>query len=159
MQINILKIPDANPNNLGKTQYILYPERIYEICDIKEGCQVYYKHGALQIAGWKARRFKRYIQEEYDDGKIHFLKTEYNFNGFTGVRYFNVAHINAVHSHDKVDHGGNLTDVCSLIMENSGPVKIYHPAHEVAYQIRRIMKRLDQDEEICCAPSSEQDSE
>ena len=156
--LNILKIPDADTNNLGKTQYILYPENIYDIHDLSDNkCQVYYAggKGAVQVGDYSARKFKRYIQEGLDES-IGFLKAEYTYNGYKGVRYCNVAHIAAVLSHDKVDHGGKLVDMCSIVFQDAGgPVKIYHPAHEVAYQIRRVMKRLDQDQEICCAPEAE----
>ena len=45
------------------------------------------------------------------------------------------------------------------MQDDPGEIKINHEAHHVAYQIRRVMKRLDQDEEICCAPDDEGDSE
>ena len=155
---NIMKVVDANPNRKGQTQYILYPEDIYEIHDTKKGCFARYTGGSVELENVTARGLKREIQEALEQ-PLGYLKTEYEYEGHEGKRYFNVDHITAVLSHDKVNHGGDLVDVCSIVMKDDSVIKIYHSSFEVAYQIRRVMKRIDQDEDICCAPSSEQESE
>ena len=159
---NIMKVVNASTNNKGQTHYILYPENIYELHDDVEGCRIHYGNGsnALFVENAKARQIKRSIQEQLEQ-PLGYLKTEYEYmKGHIGLRYFNVDHIAVIISQNPIQNEKNETvEVCAIVLEKGGTIKIYHPAHEVAYQIRRVMKRLDQDAEICCAPKAEQESE
>ena len=158
---NIMKIVDIE-NALNKTtKYILRPENIFEMFDDVDGCHIGYANDTASavIEGISARGLKRSIQDKLEQ-PLGYLKTRYEYvNQKFGNRYFNVDHIAAVHSHGTLDRNNELIEVCSIVFERGGAIKIYHPAHEVAYQIRRVLKRLDQDEEICCAPKAEQESE
>ena len=157
---NIMKIVDSSNN--GLTEYILRPENIIEIYDTSKGCEIYYASlkASAAIDGVSARQLKRSIQEKLDQ-PLGYLKTEYTAHDqHKGTRYFNVDHIAAVISHGTLDKDDKVIDVCSIVFEHgTAPVKIYHSVHDVALQIRRVMKRLDQDQEICCAPEAEQESE
>ena len=154
---NIMKVPDLTS---GHTQYILYPDRIYEIEDTDKGAHLYYGdgNGGAHVANHSARDMKRSIQDQLDEPQ-GYLKTEYDLNGTTYKRYFNVNHIVGVQSHGTLDRNDKVIQVCTLLLQYGGVVKLYHSAHEVAFQIRRVLKRLDQDEDICCAPRSEEETE
>ena len=157
---NIMKIVEASSK---QTHYIIYPERIFEIHDTDKGCLIGYTIGGVaDIEGVSARKLKRSIQEQLDE-PLGYLKTIYTYgDDQKGLRYFNVDYIAAVHSHGTVNRNGQIIDTCSIVMdlgEHHNKVKIDHAAHEVAYQIKRVLKRLDQDEEICCAPETETETE
>ena len=159
---NIMKVVDAHNANKGNTVYILYPEKIFEIHDIKKGCLLRFGQAFggdyVEIENFSARQVKRSIQEKVEQ-PVGYLKTEYTHEEHKGNRYILVDRISAILSQGTTIHNNETVDVCSIVIEGSRTVKIYHPAHEVAYQVRRVMDRLDQDAEICCAPSSEQESE
>ena len=151
---NVMKLVDDK----SQTEYILYPERIREIQDNSTGCWISFagSRGGVQIPNVSARKVKRSIQDRLEQS-LGYLKAEYPGGGAeNGVRYFNVDYIASVISHGTVDRNGTLIEVCGILMEDGGhEIKIDHPAHEVAYQVRRVIRRLDQDEEICCSPETE----
>ena len=143
MQEQILKLPDSATK---KTNYIFHPERIFDLTDSADGCVIHYGGSGREVvvAGKTAREMKRLIQEQILDG-MGFLKLESIYLNHKGKRYINVDHIAGV-----VDHGN---DKCEIILEHFN----YHfgvneNAFDVAYQIRRVIKRLDQDQELCCEP-------
>ena len=150
---NIMKFVNSSTK---QTMYVLYPENIYEIHDTAEGCWIGYSDdGEAYIDGFTARQVKRSIQEKLDQ-PLRYLKTEFTYAGHKGTRYFNVAKISAVISHGVVDRNNEKIEVCSIRLHSTPhEYKVDHPAHEVAYQIRRVMDKLDQDEEICCSPETE----
>ena len=143
MQEQILKIPDSETK---KTHYIFHPERIYDLTDTADGCLL--RYGGVQnmatAADTSARQMKRLIQEQILDG-MGFLKLESIYRNHKGKRYINVDHIAGV-----VDHGNNK---CEIILEHHKQhFAVNEAAFDVAYQIRRVIKRLDQDQELCCEP-------
>ena len=157
MQEQILKFVDeSHGGNTGITHYILHPERIIEIQDTKIGCKFRYAGGyyEAEIKGTNARQFKRAIQEQLNE-PMGFLKTEFPvFVKNDGLRYFNVNRIAAVRTRRVSNIQTGEVDLHStLIMEDHKlPIELDHEAFEVAYQIRRVLKRLDQDSAICCTP-------
>ena len=156
MQINIFKFINDETHEKGHVAYILHPENIIEIHDTETGCLIKYANGdhTGEIKDVSARQLKRSIQEQLEQ-PLGFLKTEYTYMGHPGLRYFNVDHVAAVKSR-WVYRDGKRINLCEIELETvRDPVKIDHEAHEVAYQVRRIMKRLDQDQEICCAPETD----
>ena len=155
---NIMKFIDGY---LKQTVYLTYPETVYQIYDNEYGCHILIEgQGAANIEDHSARQFKRAIQERLEQ-PLGFLKTEYTYgDDIKGLRYFNVDYITKIASLPPIVRNDEQIEVCVITTKESpGNVKIYHSAHEVAYQVRRVMKRIDQDAEICCAPESEQESE
>ena len=96
------------------------------------------------LANVTARQMKRSIQEQLKENhELGFLKLESNYYNHKGVRYINVKHIAGL-----TDTGGQS---CDLQMEyHNRVINIEESGQEVAAQIRRVIKRLDQDQELCC---------
>ena len=143
MQEQILKLPDSETK---KTHYVFHPERILDLTDSADGCVIHYggSQASIVVADKTARQMKRIIQEQILDG-MGFLKLESIYLNHKGKRYINVDHIAGV-----VDHGNGK---CEIILEHfTYHFGVNEEAFDVAYQIRRVIKRLDQDQELCCEP-------
>ena len=142
----ILKLYDAARK---RTVFIFFPENIYEIKDTPKGCVIKYSrddHMQVLVADVAARKMKRSIQEQLEGNhNIGFLKLHTNTNGIIRLQYINVAHIAGLIAYD---------DRCDLQMEyHDRRVGVEEDPLEVAAQIRRVIKRLDQDQELCCTPA------
>ena len=161
----VMKISDRQ----GITHYIFHPERVAQILDVgkpdKPEAIMYFDgpsredHLRFHIDGFTARDLKRAIQENAQD-KVGFLKLDYNTDrhGKGARRYINVDHIVSVNAarvwktidNQSVQVGGADVHGIDLSVQVEGAV------FAIAAQIRRIIKRLDQDEEFCCdAPEAE----
>ena len=149
---NIMKLVDLDNNN--RTHYILRPEEIYQIHDSAKGCVASYSYGGrVHIAGFTARQLKRSIQDQLDEHSLGYLKTAFEHQGHKGTRYLNVNHILSV-----MDIGNNRSKILIHIGQVV-KIEVEHSAQSAAYQIRRVLNRQDQDEEICCVPEPEEASE
>ena len=105
------------------------------------------------VAGVTARQMKRTIQEQLQDHHVMgFLKLHSNYHGHKGLRYINVEHIAAV-----FDNGSQ----CEIKLEyHKGLIRLEDvDTLEVAAQVRRVIKRLDQDQELCCKPEPAPEAE
>ena len=148
----ILKLYDAGRK---RTVYIFYPENIYEIKDTPQGetpvgCEILYSQDdniEIKVADVSARKMKRSIQEQLEGNhNIGFLKLHTNTNGIIRLQYINVKHIAGLIAFDKR---------CDIQMEyHDRIVRVEENPLEVAAQIRRVIKRLDQDQELCCTPAA-----
>ena len=150
----ILKIQDVSANTKPNV-YIFFPENIFELVDTSAGCLIRYSNDKtidIVAANVTARQMKRSIQEQLkEDHELGFLKLESTYHHHKGVRYINVKHIAGLI--DGIKH-------CDLVTEYHGRViRIQESGQEVAAQIRRVIKRFDQDQELCCqevpAPAEE----
>ena len=166
----VMKILDSQ----GRTQYIFHPERALEIRDIgkpdKPFASMSFHDGSenanlthFGIPGATARSVKRSIQENVPD-KIGFLKLDYNTDthGPSARRYLNVDSLISLRGYTRsVQIDGQTVEVEETVVTAQGyEVRIEATAQSVAWQIRRVLKRLDQDEEFCCdAPAAEEASE
>ena len=158
--------------NGRRTEYIFHPERVLEIHDFgKPGepvARMYFDSGydpehrvVFQINGVSARDMKRSIQENVPED-IGFLKLDYNIekHGKGARRYLNVDSIVSLHAESvskQVD--GQTVTVGGTRLRGLG----YHIVVEgapfaIAAQIRRVLKRLDQDEEFCCDPPAAEEA-
>ena len=160
--------------NGSRTEYIFHPERVREIRDVgkpdKPAAKMYFDHGhgpehtlVFQVEGVTARDLKRSIQENVPE-KIGFFKLDYNTDthGKGARRYVNVDHLVSLYPtriNKQVD--GQQVKVGATYLHGLGfEITIEGAAYNIAWQIRRILKRLDQDEEFCCdAPPAEEASE
>ena len=156
----IMKLPIAN----GQTAWIPFPHTVYSIEDNRIGgtYMLLEPHptaaAEYTIKGHSARDVKRSIQENTDE-HIGFLKLALGNTGRT--RYLNTFYIESLESisakkariHAR-GSGGAGDDGGQLYMDIAAD-----PA-QLALQLRRIVKRLDQDEEFCCdAPAEEEEAE
>ena len=155
MQGQILKVLDVTNSNKKVTNYISYPEKVLQLIDTSKGVLFEYTGSghAIVIPDTTARLLKRSIQEQLqDDHKIGFLKLESNYHGHKGLQYINVAHIASIAEIN--------SDRCEVRYEyHNHTVKIDAPAFDVAFQVRRVIKRLDQDQELCCEPVAAEESD
>ena len=161
--------------DLGGTPiYLFHPERVLEIHDFgkpgKPVAKMYYDSGydpehrlVYEIPGVSARDLKRSIQENVAD-KAGFLKLDYNTekHGKGARRYLNVDSLLSLHAeriNKQVD--GQTVQVGGARLRGLGySLLIEGAAFAIAAQIRRVLKRLDQDEDFCCdAPAAEEASE
>ena len=158
----------------GITRYLFHAERVHDIHDLgKPGkplasmrFDVNNENSVLseyRIAGITARDLKRNIQDNEPE-KLGFLKLSYNtdFHGPQARRYLNVVHVVSVSPgriYRMID--GQRTEFgAAMIQTRSDTITVEGAPFAVAAQIRRILKRLDQDEEFCCdAPESEAESD
>ena len=141
----ILKLYDAARK---RTVFIFYPENIYELIDTSRGCVIRYSEDDSQyvlVADVTARQMKRSIQEQLDGNHtIGFLKLHSDYMNHKGLQYINVKHIAGLIAFDSR---------CDLQMEyHDRNVGVEENPLEVAAQIRRVIKRLDQDQDLCCEP-------
>ena len=157
----VMKISD----HLGITHYIFHPERVAHIHDVgkpdKPAAILYFDgpsyevHTRFRVDGFTARDLKRTIQENASE-KLGFLKLNYSTNeGDEHLRrYVNVDHIvsvTAARITRQVD-GKSVTLGGANVNGLDFAVTVEGAAFAIAAQIRRVLKRLDQDEEFCCAP-------
>ena len=164
----VMKISDRH----GITHYIFHPERVAQILDAgkpdKPAARMYFDgrsyevHTEFHIDGISARDLKRTIQENVQD-KIGFLKLDYNTDhlGKGARRYVNVDHISSVHATrtwKTID--GQSVQVGAAFLDGLDFQLIVEGApFAIAAQIRRVLKRLDQDEEFCCDPPEDAEVE
>ena len=166
----VMKIVDSG----GRTHYIFHPERVLEIRDVgkpdKPAAQMFFDSAGehtnrydYSIDGITARDLKRNIQENVPD-TIGFLKLDYNTDrhGPKARRYLNVdtiVSLQATRINRQVD--GQIVQVGGASLRGLGFGLVIEGApFAIAAQVRRVLKRLDQDEEFCCdAPEPEAESE
>ena len=163
----IFKFTDSNG-----THYNPHPERVIEISDVKytdprtlkkvEGCQVlFYGEGFHHSLPLSARALKRSIQEN-TDVEIGFLKFSHQVQ--KGNRYINVAHV-ADFVIDTTGKGHLYLEHIDKNYDNPWRITITAPTDplQVALQLRRVVNRLEQDDELCCnappAPAEEEEGE
>ena len=165
----VMKILDTH----GRTYYLFHTERVIEIRDVgtpdKPAAEMLFASISFEeaekfkIDGVTARDLKRTIQENAPD-KIGFLKLDYNtaVHGKNARRYLNVERIvsmRAVRVSKLVD-GQRVTLGGAQIYGRFVNLQVEGAVFAIAAQVRRIIKRLDQDEEFCCdAPAAEEASE
>ena len=147
--VDILKFIDRQFK--GQTHYVFQPDQITEMHDWDDGCRFSYAGGVGSIANVSARQFKRSLQDQLDE-PLGFLKTDYAH----GVRYINVKHILSVISRKPYTDGAGTHHTCDVNIDEDTSYRFAGAAKDVAYQVRRVLKRLDQDEEICCLPEEEE---
>ena len=166
----VMKILDSQ----GRTHYIFHPERVREILDAgkpdKPAARMYFDQGhgpehplEFRIEGITARGLKRSIQENVPE-TIGFLKLDYNTDtyGKGARRYFNVDSLVSLRGYTRSRQiDGQTVEVEETTLTGYGHgMRIEATPYSVASQIRRVLKRLDQDEEFCCeAPAAEEASE
>ena len=161
----------------GDTFYIPHPHRVVQLYDDwhnnknsgkrEKGCIVFMASsatkGLFHVANITARQMKRSIQENTDQ-KIGFLKVTWRKNETELFnRYINVDHVISL----RKPYNGKPY----LELDNDDSAKELFGNHihrvefpidnvdVIALQLRRVVARLDQDEELCCAPPEEDDSE
>ena len=156
---NIMKIVDVG-HNKPRTVYIMQPHKIIEIYDrydskpsAEEAC-VSFSHGAAPfycVKGINARNLKRDIQEKIDV-PMGFLKMTYVTPNNPKARFYvNVERIAAIEPQREDANKTTLTIVGGL----DDAVKVDATPFDVAFQVRRVLKKLEQDEEFCCSPPVE----
>ena len=163
-----------------KTHYIFRPEDIVEIRDIAKGVRVrlpaaqgeFGGHHAISIVTEKnARDVKREVQEQHDE-PIGYLKMTDERYVENGRRYINAKYVVSAHPAKvgtRIDGKYVTVDGAFVSIDHfyddSGHESSLPGLHvaldpfEVARQIRRILRRLEQDEEICCAAAPEDEEE
>ena len=165
---SIMKVLDA----LGATRYIFHPERVHEIRDAivtkndrkKEvGVQVWFSsesHVPIAFVGVNARQVKRDIQANLDVS-IGFLKVDFETPGIEKARrYINVESILEV----KPTGGAEKTTRAVIDRQETDQQRNFYvhidaEPFDVAYQIRRVLQRLDQDQTLCCDKPEEETEE
>ena len=155
----------------GKTQYLLHAERVVDISDIgkpdKPAATMTFESlgenfvTRFSIDGVTARDLKRNIQDNASE-EIGFLKLDYNTDVFgkNARRYVNVDWLVSIHAENfhKLVDGQRVQVGGARILGRHTDIHIEGAAFAIAAQIRRVLKRLDQDEEFCCnAPEPETD--
>ena len=147
------------------TFYIFHPERIHGISDFgKPGApaasltfytntQYDRNHGCV-VEGISARDMKRSIQENVPES-IGFLKLSLptDRHGPQARRYINVddiVYISSVRLSRTID-GQKVVVGGSKIHTLHHTITVEGAPFAIAAQIRRVLKRIDQDEEFCCA--------
>ena len=153
MTLNIMKVVDDAEK---ATHYVIDPADIHQILDTPKGCILVYAASRIDIHinGKTARQMKREIQERLDEPP-HFVKMTYaHTSEHSGLRYVNVAHISGVttfHINTNEERGALLFNHVGSILKTRAT------AHSLAYQVRRILLKLDQDEEICCTAADNEE--
>ena len=157
---DIFKVLDAN----GDTHWFFNPGDIIEIADTGIGCSIRTErknshYHIAHISDVKAIAIKRSIQERLEE-PLGFLKLRFNLDRQTeGNRYINIKFIHAVVSRDVVIDRKDVQRA-TLSYGHHLNYKVDMEPGDLAFQIRRVLKRLEQDEEICCeAPVEEESTE
>ena len=155
----IMKVHDS-----AGTHYIPHPHRVVSIHDwmvphpvttkLVQGCRMtLWNETYIDIPDQSALKVKRSIQENTEQD-IGFLKMEFASHKIPKGLYF----VNADHVLElKVQVFESSTNV-ELILDIGGAHEQNHPRRiqiqgdhlVVANQLRRVVKRLDQDEALCC---------
>ena len=148
------------PTDVGTTAWIPFPHTVFSIADEEGGgCRIFmdpHPHNSAEyvIKGQSARDIKRSIQENTEE-HIGFLKL--SVGATTRKMYVNIFYVESLESISatkaqiRIRGGGNV---------NLGTLKVTADPTQLAYQLRRIVKRLEQDEEFCCeAPAEEEEAE
>ena len=145
----IMKLPIGT-----ESAWIPFPHEVHRIYENPgfDGCYLemsaHHEDPGIQIKGHTARQVKREIQENVDV-ETGFLKTFYVRDGKTYTQYYNVKFLEFMESSKDRDD----KPITLLHFRDSKHIdKLLHDPAHVALQLRRIIKRLDQDEELCCAP-------
>ena len=158
----------------GVTQYLFHTERVLEILDVgkpEKPAAIMYFDNSHEVGHWEsyrlegvtARYLKRTIQDNASD-KVGFLKLDYNTetHGKGARRYVNVDWIMSIRALNftKTVDGQKVTVGGALIRGKDLYVHVEGAPFAVAAQVRRVLKRLDQDEEFCCdAPEPEAETD
>ena len=157
----IMKLPIHG----GQTAWIPFPHTVFSITDHAESdCYLLMDphHGASShytIKGHSARAIKRSIQENTDE-HIGFLKLAVGNTGRT--MYVNTFYIESLESRSATKariylRGGGFPGGDD---GTQGRLDVSADPAQLALQLRRIVRRLVQDEEFCCdEPAAEDDSE
>ena len=138
----VMKVVDSQ----GQTVYLFNLYDVVAIWDTSKGTTLVLEGEVdpgilIYIPNVRARIIKRSIQENVDE-PIGFLKTD--IEGDKGhLRYDNVRYIRAIHPQK-----GPANEKWAVI---NNEWVIHAEPQPVAAQVRRVLKRLDQDEEFCCA--------
>ena len=157
------------------THYIFRPEDIVDIRDTKKGVDLLLpvaqgeqgNYFPIRVVTEKnARDVKREIQENADE-PIGYLKMSDPVYGVeNGRRYINTRHIMSAHPAkvQRLVDGKYITvDGTFVTIDHYGHgvigVAMDQVPFEVARQIRRVQKRLDQDEELCCTTQVAEEEE
>ena len=169
----IMKVFDGT-----KTHYIFRPEDIVEVYDTRKGVEfalpvLQGENGSRTLIGVvtekNARDVKREIQEQADE-PVAYLKLTDERIVENGRRYINAKYLVSAHPAKvfrQVDGKQATVDGTLVSLD-------HHDVHasggqpgayidmipfEVARQIRRIQKRLDQDEDLCCTTQAADEEE
>ena len=143
----IMKLPIHN----GQSAWIPFPHTVYTISDQPSGDSYITmdpspnSFAGYTVKGVSARDLKRSIQENVDE-HIGFLKM--NVADTTMKIYVNVSHVKSI---DSVS--AKKARIHARASEYAWVVA--HDPAQLALQLRRIVKRMDQDEEICCTGQDE----
>ena len=138
----IMKLPIHN----GQTVWIPFPHTVYTITDEVNGnSSIGMDPGPASgasylVKGMSARDLKRSIQENVDED-IGFLKMSQRDTALN--TYMNVFYVKGVES-----VSAKKARIHVRGADHSWVVA--HDPTQLALQLRRIVKRMDQDEEICC---------
>ena len=159
----IMKVWDGK-----QTHYIFHPENIVEVFDTTDGVGVEPREsGTIRIVTEKsARLVKREIQENTDE-PIGYLKMTDHGEVKNGRRYVNVKYLvgakpKKVRAYDAEGKDLGIVDGAQVTVEHqgrSGVIYVDMTPFDVALQVRRILRRLDQDEDICCATETPAEEE
>ena len=167
-------MPIMKLHDTGGTHYFPHPHRVAEIHDAKvkdlstgkkvDGSVVSFKalHHAIHVPNISALKIKREIQENTEQD-IGFLKLRQFADGEDrGNRYINVDHVIEFKVHRGRNDGRFVMDEVGHDL-NAYEIAIVAPTDplQVALQLRRVINRLDQDEELCCnaPPDAEAEAE
>ena len=148
MSLNIMKIVDSITDS---TVYIMHPQDLHEIVDTPKGCILVYAASRIpvEVHGRSALSLKREIQERLDE-PLNFLKLEYtDTGGNAGTRYLNIHDVAGVRTYKNGDKEIGVV----VYARHTGELKTMATPIDLARQVRRILLKLDQDQEICCAPT------
>ena len=158
----IMKVWDGK-----QTHYIFHPEDIVEIYDDElddAAVVVIIPRAARQIhivTDKNSRDIKREIQANSDE-PIGYLKLDDERVVKNGRRYINAKYIVATRPKKvSVSIHEPLVDGSLLSIDHHGrsTALVAADPFEVARQVRRILIRLDQDEDICCATEAADEEE
>ena len=150
------------------TVYIFHPERVHDITDAgKPGApaavMAYYVESEFDtndfryfsVEGISARDLKRSVQDNVTEG-LGFLKltaSRTDLYGPQARRYINVddiVYLSSVRIFKQID-GKEVQVGGAKIETKHESITVEGAPFAIAAQIRRVLKRLDQDEEFCCA--------
>ena len=167
----IMKLVNYN----GATQYIPHPGRLLEIRDhfgspLEDGvagCRVSWDEGRFNshrthMPNVTARQMKRSIQDGVED-PVYFIKFEYDHPKIKkGLRYINVDHLRVIEPATITkDVDGKQVKINGTRIHTTNEARfnidVEHPLSEVAVQVRRVLKRLEQDQDLCCSAPADDD--
>ena len=162
----------------GKTVYIPHPNRVAQIYDASfqhshnnpnlprtPGCFIELSapkdYGRIAIKNVSARKLKRSLQENAGEN-MGFLKMTFTSKHVPkGIRYVNIDHVLSLNVSKEGTATLEIDDVYRSVHGSESHIRITDEASLIALQMKRIVDKLEQDEELCCAapPEEEDDSE